>query len=103
MSWFLLIVSGFFECIWAVALKHSEGFSRLTPTLVTIAALAISMVLLAKAAQDLPISTAYPVWVGLGALGTGILAVTRLGEPMGGRKIFFLCTLVLSIIGLKWS
>ena len=100
-SWLLLVVAGLFETAWAVGLKYTEGFTKLLPTLFTLVTLAISMVLLAKATRDLPIGTAYAVWVGIGALGAAILGMFLFKEPANPMRIFFLILLLTSIIGLK--
>ncbi len=97
----LLIVAGLFECAWAVGLKYTEGFTKLIPTVFTITTLSISMFLLAKASRDLPIGTAYAVWVGIGALGAAILGIFLFREQVTPARIFFLILLLASIIGLK--
>lgn len=103
MSWILLIVAGLLESFWAVGLKYSEGFTRVVPSLLTIAGIAVSMYLLAVAARTLPIGTAYPVWVGIGTFGTVVLGVLLLKEPMNSGRIFFLLLLVVAIVGLKFT
>jgi quaternary ammonium compound-resistance protein SugE len=100
-AWVLLAVAGLLEVVWAIALKESEGFTRLWPGAVTAVALAGSMVLLALAMQRIPVGTAYPVWVGIGALGTAVVGVLRFGEPLTAARGVFLVMLVASIIGLK--
>ncbi len=97
----LLIIAGMFECAWAVGLKYTEGFTKLLPSVFTLVTLAISMVLLAKASKDLPIGTAYAVWVGIGALGAAILGIFLFKEQVTPARIFFLILLLASIIGLK--
>jgi quaternary ammonium compound-resistance protein SugE len=100
-SWMLLVLAGCFETAWAIGLKYTEGFTRLLPSVFTVITLAISMVLLARAAKDLPIGTAYAVWVGIGALGAAILGIFLFKEPAAPMRIFFLILLLTSIIGLK--
>ncbi len=97
----MLIVAGLFEVAWSIGLKYTEGFTKLLPSLFTISTLAISMYLLAKAANTLPIGTAYAVWVGIGALGEAILGIVLFREPVTPARIFFLILLLTSIIGLK--
>jgi quaternary ammonium compound-resistance protein SugE len=97
------VVAGLFEVGWAVGLKYTAGFSRWKPTLFTIFCLAISMLLLARAAAHLPIGTAYGVWVGIGALGTAILGIYLFKEPVTLPRVFFLLLLLISIVGLKLS
>lgn len=100
-AWILLIVAGLFEVCWAVGLKYTEGFTRLWPSVFTVATLALSMLLLAKATQSLPIGTAYAVWVGIGALGAAILGIFLFHEPVSPARVVFLGLLVVSIVGLK--
>ncbi|MBO8186451.1 DMT family transporter [Streptomyces spirodelae] len=101
MSWLILAFSGVLEAVWATALGKSEGFSRLTPSLVFAVALAGSMGGLAYAMRDLPTGTAYTVWVGIGAVLTVLYAVLTDGEPASFLKIIFLALVVGSVIGLK--
>jgi quaternary ammonium compound-resistance protein SugE len=100
-AWLLLVVAGFFETAWAIGLKYTEGFTRLLPSVFTLVTLAISMLLLAKATKNLPIGTAYSVWVGIGALGAAIMGMILFKEPVTPTRIFFLILLLASIIGLK--
>lgn len=102
-AWIILLVAGLFEVAWAVGLKYTEGFTRLWPSLFTLFSLAVSMYLLAKASQVLPIGTAYAVWVGVGALGAGALGILVFKEPATAARIFFLSLLLVSIVGLKWT
>ncbi|MGJ4728049.1 quaternary ammonium compound efflux SMR transporter SugE [Luteimonas sp. SDU101] len=101
MSWFILLLAGIFEIGWAIGLKYTEGFTRLWPTLGTVAAMAISLALLGVAMKSLPVGTAYAVWVGVGAVGTAILGMVLLGEPANPGRLVSLGLIVLGIIGLK--
>lgn len=101
MAWVMLIIAGLLEVCWAVGLKYTEGFTRPLPTVLTVAAIIASMVLLATAARSLPIGTAYAVWVGIGALGAAILGIFLFQEPVSALRVFFLAMLLTSIIGLK--
>ncbi|MEV0303526.1 DMT family transporter [Streptomyces prasinus] len=101
MSWLVLAVSGVLEAVWATALGKSEGFSRLTPSLIFVVALAASMGGLAYAMRDLPVGTAYAVWVGIGAVLTVLYAMLTGGESVSVLKIVFLVSIVGSVIGLK--
>ena len=100
-AWVLLVVAGLLETCWAMGLKYSEGFTKPLASVFTVVTLILSMVLLAKAVQTLPIGTAYAVWVGIGALGAGILGIVLFHEPVNPTRIFFLFLLLISIIGLK--
>ncbi len=101
MAWVLLVIAGLLETIWSVGLKHTEGFTRLVPSLVVVACIAASMWLLAIAARTLPIGTAYATWVGLGAVGAGVLGMVLFNAPVSAARLFFLGLLVVAIIGLK--
>ncbi len=101
MAWTLLIIAGLFETVWAVGLKYTEGFTRLMPSLLTGAAIVVSMGLLGIAARDLPIGTAYAVWVGIGALGAAILGVLLFAEPVTLARAGFLLMLLVAIVGLR--
>jgi quaternary ammonium compound-resistance protein SugE len=101
MAWILLVVAGLLEVFWAIGLKYTEGFTRLVPSVLTVAAIIASMVLLAVAAKSLPIGTAYAVWVGIGALGAAVLGIFLFHEPVTPARVFFLALLLTSIIGLK--
>lgn len=101
MAWTLLIIAALFEIAWAIGLKQTRGFTRLWPSLLTIAAMAVSMYLLALAARTLPIGTAYAVWVGIGAAGAALLGIWLYHEPASPARLFFLLLLVVSIIGLR--
>lgn len=101
MSWFVLVASGVLEAVWATALGRSDGFSRLVPTAVFFGALALSMTGLAFAMRDLPVGTAYAVWVGIGAVLTAVVAMAAGDEPVSVAKVVFLAGIVGSVIGLK--
>ncbi len=101
MSWIVLIVSGVLEAVWATALGKSEGFSKLGPTAVFGVALVASMVGLAYAMRDLPVGTAYAVWVGIGAVLTVVYAMATGEEPVSLLKTLFLVMIVGGVIGLK--
>lgn len=101
MSWVLLVIAGLLEAGWAVGLKHTQGFTKLVPSILTIAGIIASMYLLAVAARTLPIGTAYAVWVGIGTFGAIVLGILWLGEPVNAGRIFFLVLLLVAIVGLK--
>ena len=81
MSWLILLLAGFLEVVWAIGLKYTEGFTRLWPTVGTLAAMAISVALLGLAMKQLPVGTAYAVWVGIGAVGTVIMGIILFHAP----------------------
>jgi quaternary ammonium compound-resistance protein SugE len=101
MAWILLIVAGLFECGWAVGLKYTNGFTNPIPTVLTVAAMAISFLLLSIAMKTIPIGTAYGVWTGIGAIGVALLGMLFLGESKELMKILCLLLIVSGIIGLK--
>lgn len=101
MPWLLLIIAGLLEVGWAVGLKYTAGFTKLWPSVGTIAAIIVSMYLLSVAARTLPIGTAYAVWVGIGALGTAVVGIFLFKEPATAARIFFLFLLLTAIVGLK--
>ena len=79
MSWIILVIAGLLEVVWAVGLKYTHGFSRLTPSVITVTAMIVSMALLAWAMKSLPVGTAYAVWTGIGAVGAAITGIVLLG------------------------
>lgn len=101
MAWAVLIVSGILEAVWATALGKSAGFSKLTPTIIFIVALIMSMVGLAYAMRTLPTGTSYAVWVGVGATLTVVYAMATGTEPFTVLKAIFLLLIVTGIVGLK--
>jgi quaternary ammonium compound-resistance protein SugE len=101
MAWAILFVAGLFEVAWAIGLKYTEGFTRLWPTLGTVAAMFISVALLGVAMKTLPVGTSYAVWVGVGAVGTAILGIVLLGESANAGRLFSLALIVAGIVGLK--
>lgn len=100
-AWLILVIAGILEIGWAIGLKYTEGFTRLVPSVLTVLAMVVSMYMLGKAAQTLPIGTAYAVWVGIGAAGAGLLGIVLFKEPATAARILFLSLLVVSIVGLK--
>lgn len=101
MAWFMLIVSGAFETVWALALSASKGFTRLWPSVVFVVALVISMGGLALALRSIPVGTGYAVWVGVGAIGTAVFGMLVLGEAASVAKLLCLLLIVAGIVGLK--
>lgn len=101
MSWIILVLAGLFEIAWAIGLKYTEGFTRLWPSLGTIAAMAISVGLLGIAMRSLPVGTAYAIWVGIGAVGTVILGIVLMGDPASPGRLLSLALIVAGIVGLK--
>ncbi len=101
MAWILLLVASLLEVAWAIGLKYTDGFTKLAPSIPTVAAMIASMALLSQAAKTLPIGTAYGIWVGIGAAGAAALGIVLFDEPSSAARIFFLVLLLASVVGLK--
>ncbi|MGA9443636.1 MAG: multidrug efflux SMR transporter [Methyloceanibacter sp.] len=101
MPWTNLIIAGLFEIGFASTLKLTEGFTRLWPTAIFTVCIILSFLFLNKAVKDIPIGTAYAVWTGIGAVGTVIVGILVYKEPATALRLFFIATLIGSIIGLK--
>lgn len=101
MSWLILFVAGLFEIGWAIGLKYTAGFTRLWPSLGTLVAMTVSVVLLGLAMKSLPVGTAYAVWVGIGMVGTALLGILLFGEPTNLLRVASLGLIVAGVIGLK--
>ncbi len=103
MSWVILVLAGLLEVCWAVGLKSSEGFSRPIPTILTVLAMTLSLFLLGLSVKQLPIGTAYAIWVGIGTLGASILGIVLFKEPLSALRIASLALIILGIVGMKYS
>ncbi|HEX2212633.1 MAG TPA: quaternary ammonium compound efflux SMR transporter SugE [Mycobacterium sp.] len=101
MAWLILLLAGLLEIVWAIALKQSEGFSRLWPSVVGVGAAVLSFLLLTVALRELPAGTGYAVWVGIGAVGVAIAGVILLGEAVSPARVMFLAVIVTGIVGLR--
>ncbi|MCU6339206.1 quaternary ammonium compound efflux SMR transporter SugE [Enterobacter quasiroggenkampii] len=103
MSWIILFIAGLLEVVWAIGLKYTHGFTRLTPSVITVTAMIVSIVLLSWAMRSLPVGTAYAVWTGIGAVGAAITGILLLGESASLARIASLALIVTGIVGLKLS
>jgi quaternary ammonium compound-resistance protein SugE len=103
MAWVLLLVAGLLEVCWAIGLKYTEGFTKPLPSVLTLAAMAASVILLGIAMKTLPVGTSYAVWVGVGAVGTAILGMVLFNEPANLGRIASLGLIVAGIVGLKMT
>ncbi|MBD0381951.1 DMT family transporter [Paenibacillus sedimenti] len=103
MAWLYLFIAGVFEVVWAIALKFSNGFTRLVPTSITIAGMIVSFYFLAIATKTLPIGTAYAAWTGIGAAGAIIVGTLFLGEPVSLVRILFMILILVGVLGLKFT
>ena len=103
MSWIILFLAGLFEIAWAIGLKYSEGFTKLTPSIITIITMFISFYLLSLALKSLPLGTAYAVWVGIGTVGTVIAGIILFGESMTLIRVISILFILIGIVGLKFT
>ena len=101
MAWVWLVLAGLLEIVWAIGLKYTDGFTRLVPSAVTVAAMIASVYFLAIAVRTIPIGTGYAVWTGIGAVGVAILGMILLGEPKTLLRIGSILLIVAGIAGLK--
>lgn len=101
MAWLFLFAAGFFEILWALGLKLSEGFTRPLPAVATVLAMAFSMGFMAISLKTIPMGTAYAVWTGIGAVGTAVLGMLLFGEPRAALRVFCIGLIIAGIAGLK--
>ena len=101
MAWIMLAVAGLLEIGWAIGLKYTDGFTRLGPTVATVAAMVVSLALLGLAVRTLPVGTAYAVWTGIGTVGTVLLGILLFGESADALRLLFMAMIVAGIVGLK--
>jgi quaternary ammonium compound-resistance protein SugE len=102
MAWFSLFIAGLFEIGWAIGLKYTDGFSKLWPSVWTVAAMIVSLIFLEYALRTLPVGTAYAIWVGIGAVGTAIMGMYLFNEPRDIARIVCLLLIVAGVVGLKF-
>lgn len=103
MSWLYLVIAGVFEIVWAYAMKQSHGFTRLTPSLITISAMLISFWLLAVAMRSIPLGTAYVIWTGIGAVGAFVVGIVFLAEPFNVLRMLAAVLIVSGLVLMKFS
>jgi quaternary ammonium compound-resistance protein SugE len=101
LAWSYLVVAGVLEIVWAIGLKYAAGFSRLVPSVVTIAAMLASVWFLALALRTIPVGTGYAVWTGIGSIGTAILGIILFAEPATAARLACIGLIVAGILGLK--
>lgn len=102
-AWVIVLIAGLLETGWALGLKYSEGFTRPIPSILTVIGAAASFWLLSIAMKELPVGTAYAVWVGIGAVGTAILAVFLFGDPVNLMRVLGIVLIIAGIIALKFA
>lgn len=101
IAWMLLVLAGLLEIVWATALKQADGFTRLWPSVIGIAVAQVSFVLLALALRNLPVGTAYAVWVGIGAVGVAVAGIVIYGEPASALRLLCIAVILAGVIGLR--
>jgi quaternary ammonium compound-resistance protein SugE len=101
MAWVVLVAAGLLEIVWATALKQSDGFTRLWPSVIGIGGATVSFVLLALALRHLPVGTGYAVWVGIGAIGVAIAGIVAFDEAASAARLLFLAIVVVGLVGLR--
>lgn len=101
MAWVYLVIAGVLEIGWALGLKYTEGFTRLTPTLFTVGSMVVSIIFLGLAVRTLPMGTAYAIWTGIGAVGTALLSIYLFNEPASAARLGSIALIVAGMIGLK--
>jgi len=101
MAWLNLLIAGVFEVVWAIGLKYTEGFTRLWPSVGTLAAMAASIGFLAQALKSIPLGTGYAVWTGIGAVGTAIFGIVLFGESRNLFRLTSIIVIVIGIVGLR--
>jgi quaternary ammonium compound-resistance protein SugE len=102
MAWVVLLFAGLFEVGWAVGLKYTEGFTRLVPSLLTVASMIVSLGLLGLALKTLPVGTGYAIWTGVGTVGTALLGIALFGEPATVLRLGCIALIVAGIVGLRF-
>ncbi|WP_273778567.1 quaternary ammonium compound efflux SMR transporter SugE [Acinetobacter sp. GSS19] len=103
MAWVILIFAGIFEVVWAYSMKLSQGFTRLTPSVITIIFMLLSVVLLAYAMRTLPLGTAYTIWTGIGAVGSFLVGIFILGEPASAMRMLAAVLIISGLVLMKLS
>lgn len=102
-AWIYLALAGILEIGWAIGLKYTAGFSRLWPSVATIACMAVSFLFLSLSLKTLPIGTAYAVWTGIGAAGTALLGIIFFDEPRTAARLMCILLIIAGVVGLKMS
>lgn len=103
MAWIYLVFAGLLEIVWAFSMKQSVGFTRLTPSVITIVAMIASFALLSAAMKSLPLGTAYTIWTGIGAVGAFVVGIAILGEPASAARIIAAVLIISGLVLMKVS
>ena len=103
MAWMALLLAGVFEIVWACSMKLSDGFTRLTPSIVTLIFMMLSFALLTYAMRSLPLGTAYTIWTGIGAVGSFLVGILVLGEPATALRMLAAVLIIAGLVLMKLS
>lgn len=103
MAWIMLAVAGIFEVVWAFAMKQSDGFTRLVPSIITVIGMLVSFVLLAASMRTLPLGTAYTIWTGIGAVGAFVVGILFLGEQLNAMRAGAALLIVSGLVLMKMA
>lgn len=103
MAWIVLIFAGIFEIVWAYSMKLSEGFTRIGPSIITLVFMILSFALLAYAMRTLPLGTAYTIWTGIGAIGSFLVGIFILGEPVTAMRMLAAILIISGLVLMKLS
>jgi quaternary ammonium compound-resistance protein SugE len=103
MAWLYLFIAGLFEIMWAIGLKYTEGFTRVWPSVWTLAGMVASFVFLAQALKTIPLGTGYAVWTGIGAVGTALFGIVLFGESQNPFRLACILVIVAGIVGLHFT
>ena len=101
MAWIQLLIAGIFEVVWATCLKYTDGFTKLVPSILTVAGMLISFYFLSSAIKTLPMGTAYAVWTGIGAIGAVLVGILFFNESKDVLRLIFVGFILIGIVGLK--
>jgi quaternary ammonium compound-resistance protein SugE len=101
MPWFHLIIAGLLEIAWAIGLKQTDGWTRLWPSVITVALMIASFFFLSLALRTLPLGTSYAIWTGIGAVGTALIGIFIFDEPRTAARLVCILLIVSGIVGLK--
>lgn len=101
MEWIYLVTAGFFEVGWAIGLKYSQGFTKILPSVITVAGMVASFYFLSLSLKSLPLGNSYAIWTGIGTVGTVVLGAFLFNEPINVMRMICILLIVLGIVGLK--
>jgi quaternary ammonium compound-resistance protein SugE len=103
LAWIYIVIAGLIEIAWAVGLKYTDGFTKPLPTTLVVLGMILTYVMLAQGIKTVPVGTAYAVWTGIGAAGTAIWGMAKLGEPFTATRVICIALIIAGIVGLKFA